>query len=632
MRRVIQYTTALFLIFAIAMPAIYTSDSFQIAAQEDFSLSEVNVTEMNSNYDLLEQPTLLENGDSGEFTAWHSSSEQFDDYGFVQLTWTHTLGTELNTSGEQTDYSGCSFNFSWPYEELPRNVRPYLEYTISKSGDFVNSPEDRFATLRTYLIDSSQNRIPVGANYLGSGFYSSSPDVSSLSIEDAFGGMVENTEGVQEDPTDTLTVAIILEPVEYLFDPNCEGSVDVFVHEISFNVVRAASPNEPILTPGRHATWQTAPGNIEGEIADYDSVNDYAHNLVMAADGSIYGLVLSTYSAQNHRSAVVLKWNEQMQLLWSYRIYDIYVDTDAMAVSNDAIYVAGYTLPYESASDIVLVKLDLQGVLQWSETYDFGDEDSCRSVAANDDGSLYVFVNNPTSGYWNASLVKINQEREVQWIKILPSVFGSKVECSKDGRIYTLGGDRLIEWDSAGNILWNRTEIRRMDFGPEGNIFGTIMERTTDGGYALRLTKLDSDGNHLWNISYRIHYSLNRNETIFPYSQAVCRNGSMFVTVYLDEFALETRLLHFNGNTSAFVGSRLLTEDSNQELARGYLASGIDGYLYRFRSVEDDVILYSFAPPVPGLFGLPVSPEILILLGGVAVVGVLAIVLYRRRR
>ncbi|MFW9890339.1 MAG: hypothetical protein ACFFER_19335 [Candidatus Thorarchaeota archaeon] len=630
MRRLLQCATAIFLIFALAMPSIYTSDGVQITANKDFSLSEVTITEMNPNFELIDQPTLLENGNSGEFTAFHSSTEQFGDYGFVQLTWTHTFGTELNTSDEQMDYAGCSMNFDWPYEELPRNIRPYIEYTISKSGDFVNSPEDQYAHLMTYLIDSSQNRIPISANYLGSGFYGGSPDVSPQDIEDAFGGMVENTEGVQEDPTDTLTVAIILEPFEHFFDPNCEGSVDVFLHKLSIDIVRAASPNEPILTPGRQVTWRTAPGNIEGDIADYDSVNDYALNLVMAANGSIYGLVQS--SAQNHISAVVLKWNEQMQLLWSYRIYDIYVETGAMAVSNDAIYVAGYTLPYEDASDIVLAKLDLQGVLQWSETYDFGDQDSCRSVAANDDGSLYVFVNNPASGYWNASLVKIGQGGEVQWARILPMVFGSHVACSKNGRIYTLGGDRLIEWDSAGNTLWNRTDIRMMTLGPEGTIFGTMMERTTDGGYALRLTKLEGGGSQIWNTTYRVHYSYNRNETILPYSQAVCRNGSVFVSVYLDGFALETRLLHFNGNTSAFIESRLLTEDSKPDFATGYLAGGVDGYLYRFRSLEGDVMLYAFAPPVSGFFGLPLSAEILILVGGFAVVVVLAIVLVRRRR
>jgi len=321
-----------------------------------------------------------------------------------------------------------------------------------------------------------------------------------------------------------------------------------------------------------------------------------------------------------------------MQLLWSYRIYDINVGSEAMALTHNAIYVAGYTLQYEDASDIVLVKLDLQGVLQWSETYDFGNQDSCQSIAANDDGSSYVFVNNPASGYWNASLVKFSQDGEVQWTRILPMVYGSQVECSEDGRIYTVGDDRLIEWDSAGNALWNRTDIRMMTFGPEGNIFGTIMERTSDGGYALSLTKLNADGSQIWNTTYRVHYAYNRNETILPYSQAVCQNGSMFMSVYLDEFALETRLLHFNGNTSAFIESRLLTEDSKQDLAVGYLAGGVDEHLYRFQSVEGDVILYSFAPSVSGLFGLPLSPEILILVGGFVVIIILAVVLVRRRR
>ncbi|NHJ14835.1 MAG: hypothetical protein EAX95_14235 [Candidatus Thorarchaeota archaeon] len=630
MRRTILHTAVIIFLVTFALQPIIVEEYFIDSNMANFFPSAVTVTEMNPNHDLLQEPQLFGNGDSGEFTAWHSSSERFDDYGFVQLNWTHVSGAEINTTGEERDYIGCSFSFQWSYDELPRNVRPFIGVTSTASGDYIYSPGRNYAYLRAYFIDSSGNWIQIGSSSLGFGYFAWSPYLNAQHLEDVFAGMIENSEGVQEDPSDNVTLAVVLEPSQYDFDPDSEGSFEAILHSVSIDIVRTATPNEQILSPGRETIWESTSANVNPEFAqDAESFHDSAQGLVTTADGSIFGLVYSGYSG--YHSAVVLKWSENMHLDWWYRIDDIYVQWPSVAVSEDAVYVVGYTHEYDDASDIVLTKLGADGSFQWSETYDFGNADSTRSVAVDDQGLVYFLVNTGL-GPRNLTLVQTDEDGVQNWAKTIPFTYGYEVACSADGRIYTHDDEYVREWSSTGVILRNSSTYGRWMLGPDGSGYGIDMKSTPDGQYELAITKRDGDAIQQWNTTYRIHYGLEKNETILPYGYAVSSNGSLFISVYLDEFALETRLLHFNANTSAFISSRLLTEDSDQDLANDFLAIAADGYLYRFRTVEYNVVLYSFSPLASGIFGGPFPTELIVVLGGVGVVVILVVAVVRRRR
>lgn len=634
MRRILYTAICLLILTAISIQPSAVHQA-QERNEGNFSPSDVTILEMQSDYDLHDEPTLIENGYSGEFSAWHSGSERYNDYGFVELKWIQTSGTDLNTTGDDKDYAGCSFSFEWEHEEIPRNFRPQIDVTINKTGDFRYPIGDWASYLSVYVVDPSQNWLHLGSSFCSPGFQSLVPYVNSWVLETLFGGMVEDEYGVQEDPSDTLTLIVMLEP-GHEFDPVIDGSITITVHKVHIDVIRTGPPAEPVLEPGRERTWESNGANAASteypDLSDHaESFRDYTLDLVTAADGSIYGLVSSDLSVA--RSATVLKWNPRLQLEWYYRVFDIY--TEALAVSDEAIYVAGYTHYYENASDISLTKLNLQGDLQWSETYDLGLGDSLRSVAVDDDNEfVYVLVNTGLMSHEsNMSLIQVDHLGDLNWATMIPGYYGVKVDCSSDGRVYTHDRDYLREWDSDGDILWNRTILDTFSIGPNGSIYCFDFERTTDRGNQVCLTKLDADGDQLWNTTYRVHYSYNRNETILHYDHVIANNGSLFMSVYLDDFALETRLLHFNTETGAFIESRMLTEESGQTYAHGYLAIGEDGYLYRFRDHEQHVILYSYSPPDPGGIGAILQNEMFLIVGaaGIAVV-VVSIFLFRRRR
>ncbi len=444
--------------------------------------------------------------------------------------------------------------------------------------------------------------------------------------------MIQNTDGIQEDPSDTIAVAVVLEPNEHLSDFSYAGSFEGILHSISIDAVRTAAPNEPVMIPGRQVTWQTTASNVDPDYAqDAESFYDSAQGLIATADGSIYGLIHSGYS--DFKSAVVLKWNQHMQLVWWHRIDDIYVEYSSFAVSEDGVYVAGYTHSYDDASDIVLTKLSHDGSLQWSRDYDYGNADFTRSVAVDDDGLVYVLVNTG-QGHpnINLTLAQYDQNGMQNWATTLSDVFGLKVACTSDGRIYTHDSDHVREWDSAGTIVRNGSKFNQWMLGPDGSIYGIDSIHTSDNAHSLLLTKEDEDGVQQWNTTYRIHYSLEKNESIIRTGYAMSDNGSLFISVYLDRFALESRLLHFNANTSAFIESKLLTEESKREIPGGVLAIGADGYLYIFRTVDKDVVLCSYSPPADGFWGATLPIESLVLLGGIAVVLVLTLVFIKRKK
>ena len=179
---------------------------------------------------------------------------------------------------------------------------------------------------------------------------------------------------------------------------------------------------------------------------------------------------------------------------------------------------------FERQPDLLLVKTDESGNLEWNKTYGGAGGDIARSLIITSDGGYalvgYTSSFGGTVDFW---LVKTDESGNVEWNQTYGGVQDDRayslVETSDGG--YALIGITesfgsgsydfwLVKTDENGNAEWNKT------YGGAGDDIAHSLVVTSDGGYALAgfthsfglgfynfwLVKTDENGNIMWNQTY----------------------------------------------------------------------------------------------------------------------------------
>jgi hypothetical protein len=264
---------------------------------------------------------------------------------------------------------------------------------------------------------------------------------------------------------------------------------------------------------------------------------------IMIDDNHIY-VVGRTWNSETEDSNVfLLKYDSDGELIWNVTLDSQTHDwSNEFAMTKDAIYVTGATLPNSTAKDrdILLLKYDKNGVPLWNKTWGGVKHDKEPSFdEGNDvevlDGYVYVFGTTtndsvPQPGYdvviseQDVLLLKYDSEGELIWEKQfggekMSFEYGYCMEILKNelyavGKILTfdeaagrLERLRLLKLDTDGNVLLNMTYdeiscdnilIPRGMLIENGNIIvsGGISRR--DVGWRLFMSKFDLSGEFQW--------------------------------------------------------------------------------------------------------------------------------------
>ena len=174
---------------------------------------------------LNEAPTMGINGTSDEFSFVHQPMDDLNNQSYVNLTWSHTPGTDLDYAGPDPEVTLPDYNdfvyfdqiVEWPSNNKPSDVNMSVSYATELTGDFANVSLAGNLMFRVYvwIIDSSGDWTRLyesrEATYTDQ-VQEKRVSLNYFSIEDIFGGMVSLNETPQIDPLNEITVRVGLAP------------------------------------------------------------------------------------------------------------------------------------------------------------------------------------------------------------------------------------------------------------------------------------------------------------------------------------------------------------------------------------------------------------------------------------
>ena len=157
--------------------------------------------------------------------------------------------------------------------------------------------------------------------------------------------------------------------------------------------------------------------------------------------------------------------------------------------------------------DIILLKTDDQGVIEWTKILDYGERDAPFGIVHGIGGG-FLFANQ--SNNTDDLFVKVNNTGEEEWNYQIPSLFSSGFHpptftVLADGYLLT-GKTKFAKVDQAGNEIW--TKDHTMNFGntillSDGNFLQIVGLGSSE--FSGTLTKRSStNGEEIWSNTIEI--------------------------------------------------------------------------------------------------------------------------------
>jgi uncharacterized delta-60 repeat protein len=270
-----------------------------------------------------------------------------------------------------------------------------------------------------------------------------------------------------------------------------------------------------------------ASGNIIWAKTYGGTLIDRAYSVQQTSDGG-YIVAGETFSfGAGDNDFFLIKTDANGNIQWA-KTYGGTNDDRAYSVqqtSDGGYIVAGWTWSFGVGNyDIFLIKTDANGNIIWAKTYGGTYADWALSVRQTSDGG-YIMAGITYSfgaGNYDILLIKTDANGNVQWAKTYGGTNvdrASSVQQTSDGgyivagytNSFGVGGDiLLIKTDANGNIIWAKT------YGGTSWDEAFTVQQTSDGGYIVAgytssfgagswdifLVKTDANGNVQWAKTY----------------------------------------------------------------------------------------------------------------------------------
>ncbi len=267
-------------------------------------------------------------------------------------------------------------------------------------------------------------------------------------------------------------------------------------------------------------------GNIEWEQSFGGSEDDRGSYVIQTNDNG-YLIAGNTRSHSNGKTDVwLIKTDVNGEKVWDKTFgYGEFDSGSEIIQTNDGGYmmVGNVNTSGGGLGDVWIIKLDIDGNKLWDKTFGGIGHNSGHSILQTLDGGYIIlgsiWVPNETDSY-DVLLIKTDSNGEMQWDKKYhgtDSDIGWSIRQTSDGNFIVLGLTKsgrgsddiwLFKIDNTGEMLWDNT------FGGVGQNRGYSLRQTSDGGYIIAgdtpknsrmealLIKTDSNGIMEWNKTY----------------------------------------------------------------------------------------------------------------------------------
>jgi hypothetical protein len=192
------------------------------------------------------------------------------------------------------------------------------------------------------------------------------------------------------------------------------------------------------------------------------------------------------------------------------------------------VYVTGYSTISSSSSNVVTIKYNSSGNMQWVQLYTDNTNCAGYSVAVDGSGNIYVTGDRPT---WNGShclTIKYNQAGIQQWVNwYTGGVTAAKsIALDNNSNIYISAYDALIKYNSAGVQQWlSDTGGISVKVDNSGNVY-TTGDAYIYPNHIYMTAKYGSSGQLMWRTLYT-GQGIGDGE---PYALTLDNSGNAYVT------------------------------------------------------------------------------------------------------
>ena len=237
---------------------------------------------------------------------------------------------------------------------------------------------------------------------------------------------------------------------------------------------------------------------------------DYGWYVLQTTDG---GYIILGETEKKY--VLLIKTDDQGNMEWDRLISEKMISQGrSIQQTRDGGYIiAGFTSPmnWGNSYDTWLLKVDALGYKEWSQTFERNYYNRAYAVKQTlDDGYIVVGAKTESvEGNADIWLIKTDDYGNLQWDKTFGSLStwneGYFIQLTSDGGYIIAGVYFLIKTDADGNEIWSKP------------IGGKCVQQTTDGGYIIvgsedkgllqggydiKLTKTDSQGNIDWDQTF----------------------------------------------------------------------------------------------------------------------------------
>jgi predicted secreted protein len=232
---------------------------------------------------------------------------------------------------------------------------------------------------------------------------------------------------------------------------------------------------------------------------------EYVHDLIQTSNGGYIVVGGTTSYGAGNRDIWVLKLDSQGNVQWQ-RTYGghLWERSHHIVQTQDGGYIiAGQTGTFGLGFggegwgyDIWILKLDSHGNIQWQKTYSGWSSEGPETIQQTADGG-YILVGGTQSfgfGPQDMLIIKLDSQGNIQWAKTYGGMggeIGFYIRQTQDGGYIVSGSTSsfgtdgidllVLKLNTQGNVQWAKT------YGGPGNEYpwGAVIDQASDGGYTL---------------------------------------------------------------------------------------------------------------------------------------------------